>query len=159
MGFNNRMYTIGHNMHSNLTSRRKVINLRQSLFPNEYPTYEPLPTINILLSLTGCTKAKTAESAVKIRRLVFVNASRTCFRMWGSAARARLFQRSFGDVKSFDVSQWIIAPAAPTGSATARAAAITLPEEVRGPIGDAVLDELADRGLVRRRFAVPMPAG
>jgi stage V sporulation protein G len=31
--------------------------------------------------------------------------------------------------------------------------AITLPEEIRGPIGDAVLDELTERGLVRRRFA------
>ena len=37
--------------------------------------------------------------------------------------------------------------------------AITLPEEVRGPIGDVVLDELAERGLVRRRFAVPLSSG
>jgi stage V sporulation protein G len=33
--------------------------------------------------------------------------------------------------------------------------AITLPEEVRGPIGDAVLDELIERGLAVRRFRVP----
>jgi stage V sporulation protein G len=32
--------------------------------------------------------------------------------------------------------------------------AITLPEEVRGPIGDAVLDELIERGLAVRRFRV-----
>ena len=32
--------------------------------------------------------------------------------------------------------------------------AITLPEEVRGPIGDAVLDELIDRGLALRRAPV-----
>lgn len=38
-------------------------------------------------------------------------------------------------------------------------AAITLPEEVRGPIGDAVLNELIERGLAKRRFAVPIPAG
>jgi stage V sporulation protein G len=37
--------------------------------------------------------------------------------------------------------------------------AITLPEEVRGPIGDAVLNELIDRGLAKDRFAVPIPAG
>jgi len=37
--------------------------------------------------------------------------------------------------------------------------AITLPEEVRGPIGDAVLNELIERGLAKRRFAVPIPAG
>jgi stage V sporulation protein G len=30
--------------------------------------------------------------------------------------------------------------------------AIVLPEEVRGPIGDAVIDELVERGLARRRF-------
>lgn len=36
--------------------------------------------------------------------------------------------------------------------------AITLPEEVRGPIGDAVLDELVERGLAKRRFALPTPA-
>jgi stage V sporulation protein G len=36
--------------------------------------------------------------------------------------------------------------------------AITLPEEVRGPIGDAVLDELIERGLAVRRFRVPAPA-
>jgi len=36
-------------------------------------------------------------------------------------------------------------------------AAIILPEEVRGPIGDAVLDELVERGLAKRRFALPMP--
>jgi len=37
--------------------------------------------------------------------------------------------------------------------------AITLPEEVRGPIGDAVLNELIERGLAKRWFAVPIPAG
>ena len=37
--------------------------------------------------------------------------------------------------------------------------AITLPEEVRGPIGDAVLNELIGRGLAKRRFTVPIPAG
>jgi stage V sporulation protein G len=36
--------------------------------------------------------------------------------------------------------------------------AITLPEEVRGPIGDAVLDALIDRGFAKRRFTVPTPA-
>jgi hypothetical protein len=34
-----------------------------------------------------------------------------------------------------------------------------LPEEVRSPIGDAVLNELIERGLAKRRFAVPIPAG
>jgi stage V sporulation protein G len=33
--------------------------------------------------------------------------------------------------------------------------AITLPEEVRGPIGDAVLDVLVERGLASRRVAGP----
>ena len=37
--------------------------------------------------------------------------------------------------------------------------AITLPEEVRGPIGDAVLNELIERGLAKRRVAVPISAG
>ena len=37
--------------------------------------------------------------------------------------------------------------------------AITLPEEVRGPIGDAVLNALIERGLTKRRFAVPIPPG
>jgi hypothetical protein len=32
-------------------------------------------------------------------------------------------------------------------------AAIVLPEEVYGPIGDAVLDVLIERGLAKRRFA------
>jgi stage V sporulation protein G len=32
--------------------------------------------------------------------------------------------------------------------------AIILPEEVRGPIGDAVLTELVDRGLAKRRFTI-----
>lgn len=36
--------------------------------------------------------------------------------------------------------------------------AITLPEEVRGPIGDAVLDALIERGIAKRRFAVSIPA-
>jgi len=35
--------------------------------------------------------------------------------------------------------------------------AITLPDEVRGPIGDAVLAALIERGLAKRRFARPMP--
>ncbi len=33
--------------------------------------------------------------------------------------------------------------------------AITLPDDIQGPIGDAVLDALIDRGLAKRRFAVP----
>ena len=37
-------------------------------------------------------------------------------------------------------------------------AAITLPAEVRGPLGDVVLDALVERGLAKRRFAVPAPA-
>jgi stage V sporulation protein G len=37
--------------------------------------------------------------------------------------------------------------------------AITVPEEVRGPIGDAVIDELIERGLAKRRFAISMPTG
>ena len=36
--------------------------------------------------------------------------------------------------------------------------AITLPEEVRGPIGDAVLGELIERGLAKRRFVIPIAA-
>jgi stage V sporulation protein G len=36
--------------------------------------------------------------------------------------------------------------------------AIALPEEIREPIGDAVLDELIEHGLAKRRFAVPVPA-
>jgi hypothetical protein len=32
------------------------------------------------------------------------------------------------------------------------------PEEVRGPIGDAVLDELIEGGLAVRRFRVPATA-
>jgi stage V sporulation protein G len=36
--------------------------------------------------------------------------------------------------------------------------AITLPDEIRGPIGDAVLDALIERGIAKRRFAVPTPA-
>ncbi len=32
--------------------------------------------------------------------------------------------------------------------------AITLPDEVRGPIGDAVLDELVERGIAKARFSV-----
>jgi stage V sporulation protein G len=35
--------------------------------------------------------------------------------------------------------------------------AITLPDEIRGPIGDAVLDALIERGIAKRRFAVPLP--
>ena len=36
--------------------------------------------------------------------------------------------------------------------------ALTLPEEVRGPIGDAVLDELIERGLAVRRGPAPTMA-
>jgi stage V sporulation protein G len=36
--------------------------------------------------------------------------------------------------------------------------AITIPEEVRGPIGDAVLNALVERGLAKRRFLVPVAA-
>jgi len=36
--------------------------------------------------------------------------------------------------------------------------AITLPDEVRGPIGDAVLDALIERGIAKRPFATLMPA-
>jgi hypothetical protein len=35
--------------------------------------------------------------------------------------------------------------------------AIVLPEEVHGPIGDAVIEALIERGLAKRRFSVPMP--
>jgi stage V sporulation protein G len=31
--------------------------------------------------------------------------------------------------------------------------AVTLPEEIKGPIGDAVLDALVERGFAKRRFA------
>jgi stage V sporulation protein G len=34
-------------------------------------------------------------------------------------------------------------------------AAIVLPEEIYGPIGDAVLDVLIERGIAKRRFATP----
>lgn len=37
-------------------------------------------------------------------------------------------------------------------------AAITLPDEIRGPIGDAVLDELVEHGLAKRRFSASIPA-
>jgi hypothetical protein len=36
--------------------------------------------------------------------------------------------------------------------------AITLPDEIRGPIGDALLDALIDRGIAKRQFVAPMPA-
>src|ERR1700736_2678701 len=36
-------------------------------------------------------------------------------------------------------------------------AAIVLPEEVHGPIGDAVIEALIERGLAKRRFIVPIP--
>ena len=36
-------------------------------------------------------------------------------------------------------------------------AAIVLPDEVRGPIGDAVIEALIERGLAKRRFSVPIP--
>jgi hypothetical protein len=36
--------------------------------------------------------------------------------------------------------------------------AITLPEEVRGPIGDAVLEALIEHGLAKRRVAVSIPS-
>src|ERR1700722_16600215 len=36
--------------------------------------------------------------------------------------------------------------------------AVSLPDEVRRPIGDAVLEALIERGLAARRFAVPVPA-
>jgi|ERR1700722_4041583 len=36
--------------------------------------------------------------------------------------------------------------------------AVSLPDEVRGPIGDAVLEALIERGLAKPRFAVPVPA-
>jgi hypothetical protein len=34
-------------------------------------------------------------------------------------------------------------------------AAIVLPEEIYGPIGDAVLEVLIERGIAKRRFATP----
>ncbi len=37
-------------------------------------------------------------------------------------------------------------------------AAIVLPNEVYGPIGDAVIETLIERGLAKRRFAVSIPA-
>ena len=36
-------------------------------------------------------------------------------------------------------------------------AAIVLPDEIHGPIGDAVIETLIERGLARRRFSVPIP--
>ena len=36
-------------------------------------------------------------------------------------------------------------------------AAIVLPDEVQGPIGDAVIEALIERGLAKRRFSVPIP--
>ena len=36
-------------------------------------------------------------------------------------------------------------------------AAIVLPDEVHGPIGDAVIEALIERGLAKRRFTVPTP--
>jgi hypothetical protein len=36
-------------------------------------------------------------------------------------------------------------------------AAIVLPDEVHGPIGDAVIEALIERGLAKRRFSVPIP--
>ena len=36
-------------------------------------------------------------------------------------------------------------------------AAIVLPDEVRGPIGDAVIEALIERGLAKRRFNVAIP--
>ena len=36
-------------------------------------------------------------------------------------------------------------------------AAIVLPDEVHGPLGDAVIEALIERGLARRRFSVPIP--
>jgi hypothetical protein len=35
-------------------------------------------------------------------------------------------------------------------------AAIVLPDEVHGPIGDAVIEALIERGLAKRRFSVPI---
>jgi hypothetical protein len=37
-------------------------------------------------------------------------------------------------------------------------AAVVLPEEVRGPMGDIVLDTLVDRGLAVRRFSAAVSA-
>jgi hypothetical protein len=34
-------------------------------------------------------------------------------------------------------------------------AAIVIPEEIYGPIGDAVLEVLIDRGIAKRRIALP----
>ena len=36
-------------------------------------------------------------------------------------------------------------------------AAIVLPDEVHGPIGDAVIEALIEQGLAKRRFSVPIP--
>ena len=36
-------------------------------------------------------------------------------------------------------------------------AAIVLPDEVHGPIGDAVIETLIERGLAKRRLNVPIP--
>ena len=36
-------------------------------------------------------------------------------------------------------------------------AAIVLPDEVHGPIGDAVIEALIERGLAKRRFTMPTP--
>jgi hypothetical protein len=44
---------------------------------------------------------------------------------------------------------------APTGGT--RVELPTFPDEVHGPIGDAVIEALIERGLARRRFVVPIP--
>jgi hypothetical protein len=36
-------------------------------------------------------------------------------------------------------------------------AAIVLPDEIHGPIGDAVIEALIELGLAKRRFSVPIP--
>jgi hypothetical protein len=33
----------------------------------------------------------------------------------------------------------------------------SLPDEVHGPIGDAVIEVLIERGLAKQRFSVPIP--
>jgi hypothetical protein len=38
-----------------------------------------------------------------------------------------------------------------------RARRFVLPEEVHGPVGDAVIEALIERGLAKRRFSVPIP--
>ena len=80
-------------------------------------------------------------------------------------ARRRLDRHARGCA---DCGRGIRAMRAPTGAtrvelpmfrdaAGQSRAAIVLPEEVHGPIGDAVIEALIEQGLAKRRFSVPIP--